>query len=271
MTLVEHLYELRARLFKSALAVTVGTIISWIYFSPIFAVITQPYCQLPADRRGGGNACHLYAFSVLDQFNVRIRVAVLVGAIFTAPIWLYQLWKFITPALYKNERRWTLTFVSAATVLFGGGAAMAYLTLSKGLQILLTIAGEHVETLLDVSGYLKYVMAMVLVFGVSFEFPLLVIMVNAIGVVSHQRLASWRRPMIFGLFVFAAIATPSQDPFTMSMMAVPMCLLYEAALIVTRIHDRRKAQQEVASGWEDIPDDEPSPLEYKPTDFTDIS
>lgn len=270
MTLVEHLYELRARLFKSALAVALGSVVAWIYFNPIFAVITQPYCQLPADRRGGGSDCHLYAFSVLDQFNVRIRVAVLVGAIVTAPIWLYQLWRFVTPALYRNERRWTLTFVSAASVLFAGGAAMAYLTLSKGLQILLTIAGDHVETLLDVSGYLKYVIAMVLVFGVSFEFPLLIVMLNLIGVVSHRRLAGWRRPMIFGLFVFAAIATPSQDPFTMSMMAVPMCLLYEAALVVARVHDRRKAQQEQALGWEDLPDDAPSPIDPAERDLSDI-
>jgi sec-independent protein translocase protein TatC len=272
MTLAEHLRELRSRLFKSVIAVTLGAIAAWIYFNPIFDLITKPYCALPQDRRGGGANCHLYAFNVLDQFNVRIRVAVLVAVIVTAPIWLYQLWRFVTPALYRNERRWTLGFVGVASILFGGGSVLAYITLSKGLQILLQIAGSHVETLLDVSGYLKYVIAMVLIFGLSFEFPLLILMLNFIGVVSGRRLASWWRPVIFALFVFAAIATPSQDPFTMSMMAIPMCLLYAGAVAVCLVHDRRKAEREQIENWSDVAVEEPARLPAAENrDFTDIS
>ncbi len=271
MSLVDHLYELRTRLFRAALAVLVAAIAAYVFFEPIFDFLTGPYCSLPANRRGGGDECRLYTFSVLGEFNVRIRVALMVGVVASAPVWLYQLWRFVTPGLHRNERRWTLTFVSVATVLFGAGAALAYVTLSKGLSVLLVIAGDRVDNLLDVNGYLRYVVAMLLVFGVSFEFPLLVVMLNFVGVVPHKKLASWRRQMIFGLFVFAAIATPSQDPITLLFMAIPMCFLYEGALIITRIHDRRKARRESREGFTDLDDDETSPLDERPSDLSDIS
>jgi len=271
MSLVEHLYELRTRLFRAALAVLLASVGAYILFEPIFDFLTGPYCSLPADRRGGGDSCRLYTFSVLGEFNVRIRVALMVGVVAAAPIWLYQLWRFVTPGLHRNERRWTLTFVSIASILFGAGAALAYLTLSKGLSVLLVIAGDRVDNLLDVNGYLRYVVAMLLVFGVSFEFPLLVVMLNMVGVTPHKKLASWRRQMIFGIFVFAALATPSQDPITLVFMAVPMCLLYEGALIFTRIHDRKKARREVEGGFGDLDDDEMSAIDKRPSDLSDIS
>jgi len=271
MSLVEHLYELRTRLFRAALAILLAAVAAYIFFEPIFDFLTGPYCSLPADRRGGGGECRLYTFSVLGEFNVRIRVALMVGMVAAAPVWLYQLWRFVTPGLHRNERRWTLTFVSIASILFGAGAALAYVTLSKGLSVLLVIAGDRVDNLLDVNGYLRYVVAMLLVFGVSFEFPLLVVMLNLVGVVSHKKLASWRRQMFFGLFVFAAVATPSQDPISMLFMAVPMCVLYEGALIVTRIHDRRKARREAAEGFGHLDDDETSRLDDRPSDLSDIS
>lgn len=271
MSLVEHLYELRTRLFRAALAVLVAAVAAYVLFEPIFDFLTGPYCSLPADRRGGGGECRLYTFSVLGEFNVRIRVALIVGVVASAPVWLYQLWRFVTPGLHRNERRWTLTFVSIASILFGSGAVLAYFTLSTGLSILLRIAGDRVDNLLDVNGYLRYVVATLLIFGVSFEFPLLVVMLNLVGVVPHKRLAGWRRQMIFGLFVFAAIATPSQDPVTLLFMAIPMCLLYEGALVITRIHDRRKARREIAEAFGQLDDDETSPLDDRPSDLSDIS
>lgn len=271
MSLVEHLYELRTRLFRAALAILIASVGAYIFFEPIFDFLTGPYCSLPADRRGGGDECRLYSFNVLGEFNVRIRVALMVGVLAAAPVWLYQLWRFVTPGLHRNERRYTLTFVSIASVLFAAGTVLAYYTLSKGLSILLAIAGDRVDNLLDVNGYLRYVTATLLIFGVSFEFPLLVVMLNLVGVASHKKLASWRRQMIFGLFVFAAIATPSQDPITLLFMAVPMCFLYEGALIFTRIHDKRKARREVEEGFGDLDDDEMSAIDERPSDLSDIS
>lgn len=271
MSLVEHLYELRTRLFRAALAVLLAAVGAYVFFEPIFDFLIGPYCHLPAERRGGGDECRLYTFSVLGEFDVRIRVALIVGVVASAPVWLYQLWRFVTPGLHRNERRWTLTFVSIASVLFGAGAAMAYFTMSKGLAVLLAIAGDRVDNLLDVNGYLRYVVAMLLVFGVAFEFPLLIVMLNLVGVAPHKKLAGWRRQMIFGLFVFAAIATPSQDPISMIFMAVPMCFLYEGALVVTRIHDRKKARREAENGYGDLDDDETSPLGDRPSDLSDIS
>lgn len=271
MSLVDHLYELRTRLFRAALAILVAAVAAYVLFEPIFDFVIGPYCSLPADRRGGGEGCRLYNFDVLGEFNVRIRVALMVGIVFAAPVWLYQLWRFVTPGLHTNERRWTLTFVSVATVLFGAGATLAYLTLSKGLSVLLAIAGDNVTNFLDVNGYLRYVVAMLLVFGAAFEFPLLVIMLNVVGVVPHKKLASWRRQMIFGIFVFAALATPSTDPITMFFMAVPMALLYEGALVFTRIHDHRKARRELQSEFRDLDDDEMSAIDGRPSDLSDIS
>ncbi len=271
MSLVDHLYELRTRLFRAALAILVAAVAAYVLFEPIFDFVIGPYCSLPADRRGGGDGCRLYNFDVLGEFNVRIRVALMVGIVFAAPVWLYQLWRFVTPGLHTNERRWTLTFVSVATVLFGAGATLAYLTLSKGLSVLLAIAGDNVTNFLDVNGYLRYVVAMLLVFGAAFEFPLLVIMLNVVGVVPHKKLASWRRQMIFGIFVFAALATPSTDPITMFFMAVPMALLYEGALVFTRIHDHRKARRELQSEFRDLDDDEMSAIDGRPSDLSDIS
>lgn len=271
MSLVEHLYELRTRLFRAALGILVASVGAYIFFEPIFDFLIGPYCSLPADRRGGGEGCRLYNFDVLGEFNTRIRVALLVGIVLAAPIWLYQLWRFVTPGLHSHERRWTLTFVSVASVLFGAGATLAYLTLSKGLSVLLTIAGDNVTNFLDVNGYLRYVVAMLLVFGAAFEFPLLVIMLNVVGVVSHKKLAGWRRQMIFGIFVFAALATPSTDPITMFFMAVPMALLYEGALVFTRLNDRRRRRREIEDGLADLDDDEISAIDDRPSDLSDIS
>ncbi|MGB9376703.1 MAG: twin-arginine translocase subunit TatC [Mycobacteriales bacterium] len=271
MSLVEHLFELRTRLFRAALAILVTSVVAYVFFDPIFNFLTGPYCALPADKRGGGSQCQLYTFSVLGEFNVRIRVAILVGIVASAPVWLYQLWRFVTPGLHRHERRWTLSFVSIATVLFGVGTVLAYYTLTTGLSILLRIAGNRVDNLLDVNGYLGYVVATLLIFGFSFEFPLLVVMLNMVGVVSHKKLASWRRQMIFFLFVFAAIATPSQDPISLMFMAIPMVLLYEAALVFTRIHDRNKGKRELEAGVGEIGDDEISQIDERPSDLSDIS
>jgi sec-independent protein translocase protein TatC len=146
-------------------------------------------------------------------------------------------------------------------VLFALGGFFAYLTISNGLRFLLGLAGEQFTPLIQVNSYLSFLMAMLLVFGLSFEFPLLVVLLNLAGVVSAKRLRRWRRMVIFCVFAFAAVATPTQDPITMLVMAVPICLLYEVAVVVARTHDRRVAKREMESAYHLLPDEQPSPLE----------
>ncbi|MDP9240268.1 MAG: twin-arginine translocase subunit TatC [Actinomycetota bacterium] len=275
MTLVEHLYELRGRLFKAAVAVILASVLSYIYFKPIFGFIIHPYCRLPQTKTGTGHGCTLYAFSVLDQFNARLKVSLFVGGILAAPVWLYQLWKFITPGLHTKERKWAFVFVGIGSVLFAFGTILAYFALYTGLEFLLSIGGGSVTTLLDVSGYLRYITAMVLVFGLAFEFPLVLCMLNMVGVLPHARLAGWRRQAIFLGFLFAALATPGQDPFGMLALGGSLWLLYELTLLITRVHDKRKARREARrradEGWENIGDDETSPVDPQPSDLSDIS
>jgi len=265
MTLVDHVYELRNRLFKSLIALAIGTVIGYIWYEHgLFDFLRKPYCDLPVSIRQS-ESCDLPFFGVLDGFFLRLRIAMIAGVVISSPVWLYQLWAFITPGLHRNEKRWAISFVSIATLLFLAGAAVAYVTLQKGLQLLLGIAGDGVIPVIEVTRYLRYVVAMLLVFGVSFEFPLIITMLNLAGLVSAEKLRSIRRAVIFGVFAFAALATPSQDPFTMIAMALPMCLLYEMAVVVARIHDKRVARRELESGYGRLDDDEASSLDERPS------
>ena len=242
MTLVDHLRELRTRLFIALLAIAVVSIVVgvWVY-NPIFDFLRHPYCEIPAARRAGGDNCDLIFTNPTDAFFVRMRVALLAGVLFSSPIWLYQLWSFITPGLHRHERRWTLAFLFSAIVLFLAGATMAYLVLQTALDFLLGFGGHGVKPLLQVTDYLNFVTRLLIVFGASFLFPLIVILMNFAGLVSAKRLASWRRVEIFLCFVFAGFVTPGSDPFTMPALAVVLCLLYEGAILIARWSDKRKA------------------------------
>jgi sec-independent protein translocase protein TatC len=267
MTLIEHLTELRNRLFKAAVFVSAGTVVGWIIYGWLLEILKQPYCSLPPDRRyndAQGN-CQLVFFGVGDGFMIRIKVAVIAGMVLSAPFWLYQFWAFVTPGLKRNERKWTVVFVSCASVLFAAGMTMAYLILPKALNVLVSFAGPGVTPLFAVKDYLNFVTSMLLIFGVAFELPLLVVILNLAGVLSYQRLMKWQRISIFLIFVFAAVATPSADPFSMIFMAVPLCLLFELAVLVARIHDKRKAAREAAESFADLPDDVASPLDTTPS------
>ncbi len=266
MSLTEHLRELRNRLAKALVALTIATVVCFIFEPHIFNILKEPYCSLPESARAGGGKCQLFFFGILDAFMIRLKISLISGAVFSAPVWLYQLWSFITPGLHRHERRWSLTFVGFSLVLFGLGAYFAYLTLSKGLQLLLGFSGDGLVSLLDVNKYLSYVFAMLLIFGLSFELPLLVAMLNLAGVVSTAKLRSWRRAEIFLVFVFAAVVTPSQDPFTMIALGLPMCLLYEVALVIGWLNDRRRGRRGDTSPYAGLDDDETSPL-----DFGDLS
>jgi sec-independent protein translocase protein TatC len=186
--------------------------------------------------------------------------------VLSSPFWLYQLWAFITPGLKRAEKRYTVAFVAASTTLFALGAVLAYVTLYKGLELLLTLAGDEVAFQLTAPDYLGFVISLLVAFGLSFELPLIAVALNLVGVLSHAALARSRRWIFFLTIVFAAFITPTQDPFTMLAMALPMVLLFEMAIQIARFVDRRRARREALEHFHDVGDDEASPLDARPSD-----
>jgi sec-independent protein translocase protein TatC len=264
MSVLDHLRELRRRIIIILLIIAVGAIVAWQLYSPILEFLKHPYCSVPAKYRyqpPGAKNCVLTYQGVLDGFTARLQISVIAGAVLTGPVWLYQIWAFITPGLRKNERKYTIWFVITSTVLFVAGMALAYVVLSKGLNILLRTSTDQTQAILTITKYIGFVTLMLVVFGAAFELPLLVVMANLAGVLSAKLLKKSQRLAVFLIFTFAAIATPSTDPFTMCAMAIPMVVLFEGAVLFAIVHDRRKARREP----EQYPDDNlPSPVDAIP-------
>jgi sec-independent protein translocase protein TatC len=272
MSLIAHLTELRNRVAKALLALLVATAIAfWWYDHGLGEFIRAPYCNLPADLRYGGdkNGCGLLITDVFGGVFIRLKVAFLGGAVLSAPLWLYQLWAFITPGLKRNEKRYGIGFVAASTFLFAAGAVLAYISLSKGLQLLLGLAGQGVIVALTAQDYIGFVLSLLVAFGVSFEVPLIAIALNLVGVLPYALLAKSRRWIFFLTLVFAAVITPTQDPFTMMLMAGPMILLFEGAIQIARVVDKRRARRADVEHFHDLADDEASPLDARPSSLDD--
>ncbi len=268
MTLVAHLTELRTRVAKALLALLVATAVAfWWYEHGLGAFIRAPYCGLPAHLRygGGETGCGLLITDVFGGVFIRLKVAFLAGAVLSAPFWLYQLWAFITPGLKRTEKRYGVGFVAVSTLLFAAGAVLAYISLSKGLQLLLGLAGDGVVVALTAQDYIGFVLSLLVAFGVSFEVPLIAVALNLVGVLPYAVLARSRRWIFFLTIVFSAFITPTQDPFTMLLMAGPMILLFEGAIQIARVVDKRRARREAIEGFHDLSDDEASPLDARPS------
>ncbi|MEV4319836.1 twin-arginine translocase subunit TatC [Actinocrispum sp. NPDC049592] len=274
MSLREHLYDLRHRLSLALLFLVLGAIFGYIWWDwqivphgALADIMLKPYCDLPSEARGvapgaAQETCRLLQTTPFEGFMVRMKVGFGAGAVLTSPLWLYQIWAFIAPGLYAKERKFARRFVLFATMLFVAGALLAYYVVPQGLQVLVGFGGGYFQTFFKADDYFSFVLVMLLIFGVSFELPLVIIMLNQIGVLTYDKLKRWRRGIYFALFVFAAIATPGTDPFSMVALAIAMCLLFEISVQVARVHDRRKAAK--VSGTEEdysqLSDDDVSPL-----------
>jgi sec-independent protein translocase protein TatC len=262
MTLVEHLHELRYRLAISVVAIVLAMIVVFLLWQPLFEFLKQPYCKTSAGAR---QKCDLVALGIFDQFKVRMRVAGIGGVVLAAPVWLYQVGAFITPALHRKEKRYAAAFLAASLVLFAVGTVFAYLTIAQGLDFLLRIGGEGVVTLTSVQSYLSFVTLCLLAFGVAFEFPVVVTFLNLVGLFPVATMRRWRRGMIVAIFAASAVITPSQDPFTFVIMAVPICLLYELCIVIGRFRERAARRRQDAEAHSRVPDDVASPLDLTPS------
>jgi sec-independent protein translocase protein TatC len=241
MTLVEHLEELRKRLFISLGAIGLTSIVGWFLYGPVLRLLQDPYCSaldhLPKANRPP-TGCRFIFIGAVDAVVIKLKVVVFLGLLLALPIVLYQVWAFIVPGLTKRERRLAIPFVGSSVLLFALGALIAYLTLPKALGFLLGFAGSQFTALLTGDKFLGFVMLVALAFGLSFEFPIVLVFLTLVGILSSRQLREWRRWAILFVAIFAAVITPSQDPYTMLAMMIPMVVFYEAAIIVARLMNR---------------------------------
>jgi sec-independent protein translocase protein TatC len=256
MALSDHLRELRARLLKSAVVVVVGLIVALFFFDAIFHLVLTPYqdAQRALDEDVNTQAT---VAGVGGPLMLQLKLCGMVGLVATSPFWLYQMWAFILPGLHSRERKWTRVFAAVAGPLFVSGVVLGYLTLPKGLEILINFTPADLTNLVEFGDYLTFLIRTLLVFGIAFEIPVFVILLNLAGIVRGASLGAHRPWIVIGTFVFAAVATPSTDPFTMLFLAVPMLLLFFLSEAICRVLDRRRRERDELA---DIGDDELSPL-----------
>ena len=245
MTLFEHLRELRYRLVVASLAILVGMIVAWFFRDYLMDILQLPYFRAVEDFKAKNPEAEtlLVNINVTSPLTLALKVSALAGAVATAPIWLYQVWAFIVPGLLAREKKWTLIFLAAASPMFAAGVFVGYFVLPKGISVLLSFTQVGVSNLQNVNDYLSFLMRVMVVFGIAFVIPLLVLMLNIIGVIKATQLSKYRTLVIFSTFVFGAVATPSTDPFSMLALAAPMTLLFLAAEVIAHILDRRKAKK----------------------------
>jgi sec-independent protein translocase protein TatC len=232
MTVIEHLTELRYRLIISALAFFAGSIVAYVFYPHILSLLKFPLKE-GGKLSGIPGIGDLSVRGVTSAFLIKIKVSLFAGFVFALPIILFQVWRFITPGLEAKEKRYALPFVLSSLLLFAAGAAVAYLTLPQALGFLLGFT-KGFKSIVFIDEYIGFVIFMVLAFGITFELPLVLVFLAAVGIVSSAWMRRYRRHAIVVCFVIGAIATPSQDPYTNTLMAVPLYIMYEGALLVVR-------------------------------------
>jgi len=263
MPLFDHLRELRNRIVKMALALIAGMAIGFLFFTPVWHVIERPLCQAVIRGQTGCDTLgvnQLVLNGPLDAFYLRVKVALIVGIIVSSPVWLYQVWAFIAPGLYAREKRWGHIFLGTAVPLFLVGNLLAYLSLGRSMHFLLGLTPQNVSNLIQVDLYMSFVMTMMLAFGIAFELPLLIVMLNLAGILTHRVFRKWRRVMIFAVFLIAGMANPSPDPVTMLILGGACALMVEVAEFIVWSNDRRRARRH-PDPYAGLADDELSPLD----------
>ncbi|RZU48520.1 sec-independent protein translocase protein TatC [Krasilnikovia cinnamomea] len=261
MTLIEHVRELRNRLFWASLGIIAGLIVGFLVANWVFHVLSGPYCSLKSSwvpNSAGVPECRFLTLGATDSLVLKLKIALWVGLVIGAPVWLYQLWAFVAPGLHRHERKWAYVFVAIAAPLFMGGAVLAYYVVGHSLSFIMEAGVLQESQQLEVTAYIDFVTTMLLLFGVAFEFPLILLMLNFTGVVSGRKLLSWWRIVVFLSFGFAAIATPDPGPFGMTLLAACMSLLYFLAVGVAFLNDRRRGRGREM--YADLDDDAISPL-----------
>ena len=241
MPLLEHIREFRDRLLKSVLAIGLGAVVGWILYQPIIRLLTLPFCDLKNSSLPSNDQCgDLYVNGILGPFNLQVKIALLSGIIFSAPIWIYQIWAFITPALHKKERRVAIIFATIASPLFASGSYLAYIILPHAVDVLLGFTPNNLGNLVRFDEYLDFVLRLILIFGIAFVLPLFLVALNLLGVLSGSAILKPWRVAVFICFLFTAIFTPTPDPVTMILLAIPLCILYFASGVFAVLVDKRR-------------------------------
>ena len=241
MPLLDHLRELRKRVFRAAVAIVLASVLGWIYYNPIITQLALPVCDLKAAQEAGAANCGaLYISGVLGPLNLQIKVALLTGVIISAPLWLYQLWAFIAPGLHKKEKRNSIFFIVAATPFFSAGAFLGYSILPAAVKILFGFTPEALNNLVKFDDYLDFVLRIILLFGLAFELPVFLISLNLIGFLRGQTILKPWRIWVFSIVLFVAAFTPTADPLTMGFLAVPLIALYFASGVFALLNDKRR-------------------------------
>ncbi len=274
MPLADHLRELRNRLAKGVLAIVVIAIVAAFFYKDIVNIITKPVldsvgCSQSFDELTKSpqnvNCAHITINGLLTPFTLALQVSLMAGVVLAAPVWLYQLWAFIAPGLHRHEKKYAYAFVGFGFPLFLGGGYLAYNVLPTTARVMRDFLPSGVDNLLPLDDLLNLVTRMVVVFGLSFEMPLLLVMLNLTGILSGRRMLGWWRSMIIGITAFAAVATPSTDAVTMLALAAPIWVLYFVAVAFSMFNDRRRAR-----AADRLSPDEASELDLTPEDIGEV-
>jgi len=240
MTLVEHLTELRTRLIICVVAVAVGMLAGFLLYDWIFDFLLQPYKDIATSENALADG-KLLQTDPLEGFGIRMKTSAYSGIALAMPVILWQLWRFVTPGLYPNEKRWAVPFVASALALFVLGAGLAYYTLPRALEFLVDIGGDDLVTAFAPGKYFRLITYMMLAFGIGFEFPIVLIFLQMAGILETDTLRRGRRFAIVGICILVAVITPSGDPISMLMLSVPMVIFYEIAIVIGSVITKRRA------------------------------
>jgi sec-independent protein translocase protein TatC len=256
MALTDHLREFRARLIRSALVLVIAFIIALFFYDVLLDFIAGPYRDA-IKQINNGTKSELVANGISAGLMLQLKLCGVAAVVVSAPYWLFQVWAFIVPGLHTNEKKWSMVVAAVAGPLFFGGVALGYYVLPKGLAVLIAFVPDDVQNLVDFGAYFSFVTRMLLIFGVAMEIPFFVILLNLAGIVSGRALGRYRPWIVIGVFVFAAVATPSTDPFSMLMLAIPLLVLFIVAEIIARLVDRARGRNAATN---QVSDDEASPI-----------